>query len=101
MLDSIFNGSCFLTGMTGGSGHWGAGGHMMGSAYGGFSMMIMWLIFVVLIAVAVYVAVRLATSWTPAQGEEAEDALAILKKRYARGEIDEEEYEKRREKLSS
>ncbi len=100
MFESMFN-SCFTTGLTGGPGHWGSGGHMMNFGYGGFSMMFMWLIFVVLVAVVVYVAVRLATSRTASETGGTETALEILKKRYARGEIDEEEFEQRKEKLSS
>jgi putative membrane protein len=37
----------------------------------------------------------------PPAAPQAPDPLAVLRDRYARGEIDEEEYERRRETLSS
>lgn len=101
MLESILNSSCFAGGMAGGPGHWSSGGHMMNFGFGGFSMMFMWLVFLILIGVAVYVAVRLASSGTVGQPTESETPLDVLEKRYARGEIDEEEFEKRKEKLTS
>lgn len=59
---------------------------------GGF----MWLIWIVIIA-AVVIVVKATTS-SKDQGHN-ESALDILKRRYANGEIDEQEFERRRQEL--
>ena len=65
------------------------GGTMFG---GGF----MWLIWILLI-VAIVVMVK---AWSGgSSGSRDESPMEILKKRYARGEIDEEEFEHRRREL--
>jgi putative membrane protein len=68
---------------------YGHGPGMMGYWFGGFFM---WIIFIIIIAVVVYLIIR-------AKGPRDEDALMsetplnILKKRYARGEISKEEFD--------
>lgn len=66
--------------------HWGWG--MMGAGMGA-AMILFWLVIIVL-AIAAVRWLLAATPGRPGAGETAED---ILKKRYARGEIQKEEYE--------
>ncbi|MCG6870255.1 MAG: SHOCT domain-containing protein [Gammaproteobacteria bacterium] len=61
---------------------------------GGF----MWLFWILLIVLAVW-AVRAMTSNTNQAGRRGGTALEILEERYARGEIDREEYEEKRRDL--
>jgi putative membrane protein len=71
---------------------------------------VVWLLVVVGFWVLVIVALILGIRWLirqsnrdrlppPAPGQPAEDPLEVLRHRYARGEIDEEEYERRRKTL--
>ena len=66
-----------------------------GFGMGGFPMLIVWL--------AIIVAVVLLVRWAAGRGSAAtpggERALAILEARYARGEIDREEYQQKRQDL--
>ncbi len=83
--------------------YWGPGFGWMGMMFGGLMMLLFW---GVLIALAV-LAIRAFTR--PGDGrlgnvnrtvERSEDnALAILKERYAKGEIDKEQYESMRSDL--
>jgi len=61
--------------------------------FGGFGMLLFWGIFIFIILVAVK-SVRDGS-------KESNNARRILDERYARGEIDEEEYEKRKRVLSN
>ena len=74
---------------------------MFGGGAGGFGMVFMLLFWVLLIA-----GVVLVVKWLVEQGRPggapalgAESALEILKKRYARGEIDKEEFEAKKRDL--
>lgn len=72
----------------------GAGG--MG---GGYIWGLIWLLFVVaVVVVALYLVVRLVGDTET--GATGDDALGVLERRYARGEIDEEEFEQRRTRLT-
>jgi len=63
--------------------------------FGGGWMMILWgLLFIILVVVIV----RLLTNNKP-QKNSGESSIDILKRRYARGEIDKEEFEKRKKEL--
>jgi putative membrane protein len=76
---------------------WGWGSHpMMWSAWG-FGMMIMMVLFWVLIIVAVVLGIR----WLLKQGKEsrADSAVEILRQRYARGEINKEEFDVKKKDL--
>jgi putative membrane protein len=66
-------------------------GHMMNFRYGGFFM---WLLFIVVVALVIYFIVIQAkkTGFTERSSEES--ALHILKKRYAKGEINKEEFDR-------
>ena len=75
----------------------GGWGHMMhyGFGYGG---MFMWIIFLIVIGLLIYFFVQLQKTkgQTPTQNE---SHLDILKKRYAKGEIAKEEYERMKKDL--
>lgn len=71
-------------------------GHMSWWGYGGAFM---WLIFLVIIGVIVYFIVR-SEKWMK-RGPDEETALDVLKKRYAKGEITKQEYEKIKKDLTS
>ncbi len=64
----------------------------------GIGMMLMMLVFWGLVIVALVLGIR----WLITQGREprADSLLEILKKRYARGEIDNEEYEAKKREIS-
>ena len=74
---------------------WGM--HYMWGATG-IGMMLMMILFWGLIIVALVLGIR----WLITQGREprADSLLEILKKRYARGEIDNEEYEAKKREIS-
>ncbi|MFQ5741481.1 MAG: SHOCT domain-containing protein [Acidobacteriota bacterium] len=79
-------------GMWGGQGWWGLG-------YGPVGWMIM-LLFWGLIVVGVVLLLRWLLEQTrPRGGSSGESALEILKKRYAKGEIDKEEFEAKKRDL--
>ncbi len=67
-------------------GHWFGGGFM-------------WLFWILLIVVVVW-AVKAATGGGNNYSEKERSALDILKERYAKGEIDQEEFEQKRKDLS-
>jgi putative membrane protein len=72
-------------------------GPMMGFGYGGMFMGM--LLFAILIAVLVYWLAREAKSKT--KGMSGETPLDILKKRYARGEITKDEFERIKKDLEA
>jgi putative membrane protein len=80
---------------------------MMGPWGGGWwaVMTLLWLAFLALIALIVFGAVLIARSfWERGRGghrTESNRALDILDERFARGEIDHQEYEERRRALAS
>jgi len=75
-----------------GNGHgWG------GMAFGMVSMSLFW---VLLIAAAVLLIRHVWGADIPSEHRQAETALDILKKRYARGEIEREEFEQKKSDLS-
>lgn len=82
----------------GGPYDWGWGTHPMMWGAWGFGMMIMMFLFWVLIIVAVVVGIR----WLLSQGKgsRSDSALEILRQRYARGEINKEEFDSKRKDLS-
>jgi len=91
-------GSCEGVGCLGsqGSGGWG---HMMhyGFGYGG---MFMWIIFLIVIGLLIYFFVQSQKTkgQTPAQDE---SHLDILKKRYAKGEINKEDFDRMKRDLDT
>ena len=75
-------------------GGWGWGGWLVMT----ISMLLFW---GALIALAVWAIRQLAAPRDRDRGERPASALAILEERYARGEIDREEFERRRAVLLS
>ncbi len=73
-------------------------GHMWGGGYGMFGGLMM-VVFWGLVIGLIVLAVRRYSGRSDSDAEQS--ALNILKDRYARGEIDEEEYERRKAKLES
>ena len=78
-------------------GDWGQGwGPMMYYGHGG---VFMWFLFLVLVAVVIFLLVRTSKLSGPAP-RPVETPLDILKKRYAKGEITKEEYNRMKQELS-
>lgn len=67
-----------------------------GMFFGGGFMWIFWLLVIVVIIAGVK---AVMTGNTQRGGSQKDSALSILEKRYARGEIDREEYQKKRREL--
>lgn len=89
-LSALLSSSCYYP----------RGWHMMddwGHMSWGYGGVFMWLIFLVLIGIAIYFVVR-GEKWMK-RGRSEETVLDILKKRYAKGEITEQEYEKMKKEL--
>ena len=77
---------------------WGWGMHPMWGMWG-IGMMVMMLIFWGVVIVGMVLAIR----WLVSQGKEsrsADPALDILRQRYARGELDKEEFEAKKRDLT-
>jgi putative membrane protein len=72
-------------------------GHMMHYGYGGGFM---WLLFIVIIGVLIYLVLQNAKAKGNA-GVSGETPLDILKKRYAKGEITKDEFERMKKDLSA
>jgi putative membrane protein len=75
----------------------GNGGHMMGYGYGGGFM---WLIVLILVGVGIYFLLKVYKS-KGSDGSAIETPSDILKQRYAKGEIDKEEFERKKNDLKS
>ena len=65
---------------------------------GGIGMILFWVLLIVLV---VWLAGWGARSWRGRGGPTGSDALGILKRRYARGEIDRDEFEEKKRALRS
>ncbi|MFO7568858.1 MAG: SHOCT domain-containing protein [Smithellaceae bacterium] len=90
--------SCEGVGCYGGQGPGGWGSMMnYGFGYGG---MFMWIIFVIVVGVLIYfiVQTRKTKGQTPSQSE---THLDILKKRYAKGEISKEDFDRMKHDLET
>ena len=71
----------------------GGCGPMMGYGFGG---MLMWIIWIAIIGVLIYLIMQA----TKGRGQAGETPLEILKKRYAKGEITKEEFDRMRKDIS-
>lgn len=71
---------------------------MWGDGWWGFGMGLVWLVFLGVIVVGIVLAVRGSSGGAIDRGLE-KSALDILDERFARGEIDRDEYEERRRVL--
>lgn len=87
-FSGVASGHCWYT---------GGWGHMMDYGYGG---LLMGIIFLIVIGVAVYLIVQ-ATKSKGLESPFRETPMEILKKRYAKGEITKEEFEKMKKDLES
>ncbi len=78
---------------------WGWGMHPMMWGAWGFGMMFMMVLFWGLIIVGVVIAIR----WLVGQGKDTrtDSALEILRQRYARGEINKEEFEAKKKDIGA
>lgn len=72
----------------------GPGSHMMGGGYMGWTMILFWILVLVLLVSLVRWVLGLADNRGPRQ-----TPLDILKERLARGDIDSEEFERKRQML--
>lgn len=78
--------------------------HGMGSGAGGAWIALLWLFALAFVVVVGYLLYRASRSLdvAPAAGEDEEDpAMAELRMAYARGDLSDEEFERRRERLQS
>lgn len=79
---------------------WGIGSNMMGWGWaGGLFMLILWILIIVLIILLIRRLVSSGNSQS-SSSQQGDSALEILKNRYARGEIDKEEFEAKKKDLS-
>ncbi|HMB19899.1 MAG TPA: SHOCT domain-containing protein [Spirochaetota bacterium] len=65
--------------------------------YGGF---IMWIVLIIIVAIGIYMFWQYSKGKGLAGQQPAESALDILKKRYASGEIDKEQYDRMKRELT-
>lgn len=77
----------------------GMGDGMMNGWGWGFGMVLWWLFWIALLVLLVVVIWRLVEGRGGRTGGSEESALEILKRRYARGEIDREEFEAKKRDL--
>ena len=77
---------------------WGSGMHPMMWGAWGFGMMLMMILFWGLVIAGIVMGIR----WLMREGQErrSDSALEILRQRYARGEINKEEFEAKKKDLS-
>lgn len=73
-------------------------GHDGGMFFGGTVMWVLWILAIVVIVVILKSAISSGSAGTATKGD---SPLEILQKRYARGEIDEEEFNRRRKELEN
>jgi len=76
---------------------WGYPGHMMGSGYMGWFMILFWGLLLVTLILLIRWVVKLPQSKESGQGK---DPLAILNERLAKGEIEVEEYREKKQLLT-
>ena len=72
--------------------------------YFGFGGSFMWILIIILVVVVIYVLARNSGSDlfnTKSKNEHKEDAMEILKRRLAKGEISEEEFEEKKKILKN
>jgi putative membrane protein len=78
--------------------HWDFRNYMWGTGLGWLVMFVFWVLVILLVTMGIVYLVRQLTEGKRKQRKE-ESALDILKKRYAKGEITKEEFEKIRDDI--
>ncbi|QHS16836.1 SHOCT domain-containing protein [haloarchaeon 3A1-DGR] len=78
----------------------GTGGHMVGWSGWGWGMMLLGLLWMTLLVAVPLGLIYWLGSRSRSNGPAADSALAVLQARYARGEIDDEEFDRRRARLT-
>ena len=73
--------------------------HMMG--YGGYGGVFMWLIFIIIVGIVIYFVFERSKGTGNLNGQFRETPIDILKKRYARGEISKEEFDRLKKDIES
>ncbi|MFO7598145.1 MAG: SHOCT domain-containing protein [Desulfocurvibacter africanus] len=73
--------------------------HMMG--YGGYGGIFMWLILIIVLAVVIYFVINRSKTTGNSIHSTGESPTEILKKRYAKGEISKEEFDKLKKEIES
>ncbi|MDA8442683.1 MAG: SHOCT domain-containing protein [Peptococcaceae bacterium] len=87
--------------MMGGYGYGpGFGGHFMGGGIGIIGMLFQLVLLAAIVVLGVYL-YRRFTSHTTTSAPVSQNALEILKVRYAQGEIDSDEFQRRKQELQS
>ena len=82
-------------------GGWGMMGPGMMGGFGWMAIMpVLWIVVLGLIIWAVVAAVRGSSESRSSDSSKADSALEVLKRRYARGEINKEEYEEKKRDLA-
>lgn len=88
---------------SGGDGYWGHHGMMSGGGFGWFMAPVMMLLFLVAVVIVVMLVIRWLGGpdggMASSSGQAGPSARQILEERFARGEIDEEEFRKRKKAL--
>jgi putative membrane protein len=70
----------------------GGWGHMMG--YGWYGGGLMWLILIIVAVVVIYFVLNRNKNYGPSEDSDRESPMDILKKRYAKGDITKEEFDR-------
>jgi putative membrane protein len=74
-------------------------GPMMGYGYGGWMMVVGGLFWIAVLALVIYLGFRLAGQTGRGQSDARSSGLGVLDERYARGEIEREEFLQKRQDL--
>lgn len=70
---------------------------MNGMGFGGMGLS--WLLWIAIIGLVIWAVIKRVGGGTLTTGAQTNDALAILKSRYAKGELDRQEYERMKKDL--
>ena len=96
IVPALFFLGCSQRPMDGSQQGWG---HMMGPGGYGYGGMFMWLIWIIIGGLIIYSIIYLSKSDKNPKDSSTERPIEILKRRYARGEIDKEEYDRLKKEL--